>query len=100
MGFQICMGAMLQCSFGTAPSALSVLPVNRVAGATPCANIMDNVPTTNIMPFGQCSSFAWSRWICSHCHSHGRCRRYAGAYALRSCHHLALDCRRTHRSSR
>ena len=56
MGFQICMGAMLQCSFGTAPSALSVLPVNRVAGATPCANIMDNVPTTNIMPFGQCSS--------------------------------------------
>ena len=56
MGFQICMGAMLQCSFGTSPSALSVLPVNRVAGATPCANIMDNVPLTNIMPFGQCSS--------------------------------------------
>ena len=56
MGFQICMGAMLQCSFGTSPSALSVLPVNRVAGATPCADIMDNVPLPNIMPFGQCSS--------------------------------------------
>jgi len=56
MGFQICMGAMLQCSFGTSPSALSVLPANRVAGATPCATIMDNVPFTNIMPFGQCST--------------------------------------------
>ena len=56
MGFQICMGAMLQCSFGTSPSALSVLSANRVAGATPCATIMDNVPFTNIMPFGQCST--------------------------------------------
>jgi hypothetical protein len=58
MGFQVCMGAMLQCSFGTAPSALSVLPANRVVGATPAANIMDNIPMLNIMPFGQCSSMS------------------------------------------
>jgi hypothetical protein len=56
MGFQVCMGAMLQCSFGTAPSALSVLPANRVTGTTPEANIMDNKPFVNILPFGQCSS--------------------------------------------
>jgi hypothetical protein len=56
MGFQICMGAMLQCSFGTSPSALSVLPANRVGGATPFATIMDHVPLTNIKPFGQCST--------------------------------------------
>ena len=58
MGFQICMGAMLQCSFGTSPSALSVLPANQVVGATPAANIMDNIPAVNILPFGQCSSMS------------------------------------------
>ena len=26
---QVCMGAMLQCSFGVAPSNLVVLPVNQ-----------------------------------------------------------------------
>jgi Domain of unknown function (DUF4280) len=56
MGFQICMGATLQCSFGTSPSPLSVLPANRVQGMTPAANIMDNKPFVNIMPFGQCST--------------------------------------------
>ncbi|MEO2218697.1 DUF4280 domain-containing protein [Chromobacterium vaccinii] len=54
---QVCMGAMLQCSFGAAPSSLSVLPANRVmAGGVPAANIMDNKPMLNIMPFGMCSS--------------------------------------------
>jgi hypothetical protein len=50
------MGAMLQCSFGVAPSSLSVLPVNKVLTGTPDANIMDNKPMVNIMPFGMCSS--------------------------------------------
>lgn len=58
MGFQVCMGALLQCSFGTAPSPLSVLPANQVVGATPAANIMDNKPVVNIAPFGQCSSMS------------------------------------------
>lgn len=58
MAFQVCMGAMLQCSFGAAPSALSVLPTNATLTGTPAANIMDNVPLVNIMPFGMCSSMA------------------------------------------
>ena len=30
MPLQVCMGAMMQCSFGMAPSSLVVLPTNRV----------------------------------------------------------------------
>jgi len=57
MGFPICAGALLQCTFGVAPSALGVLPANRtMCGGPPATNIMDNVPFMNIMPFGMCSS--------------------------------------------
>lgn len=56
MAMQVCMGAMLQCSFGVAPSSLVVLPQNRTMTMTPDANIMDNKPMVNIMPFGMCSS--------------------------------------------
>lgn len=58
MGFQVCMGAMMQCSFGAAPSSLAVLPANKVLTVTPDANIMDNKPMVNILPFGTCSSMA------------------------------------------
>ena len=58
MGMQVCMGAMLQCSFGVAPSSLVVLPANKVLTAVPDANIMDNKPLVNIMPFGTCSSMS------------------------------------------
>jgi hypothetical protein len=56
MGQQVCMGALLQCSFGVAPSAMVVLPANKVMTGTPAATIMDNKPMANIMPFGMCSS--------------------------------------------
>jgi hypothetical protein len=56
MGMQVCMGAMMQCSFGVAPSSLIVLPQNQVLTGTPAATIMDNVPVANIPPFGMCSS--------------------------------------------
>jgi hypothetical protein len=57
MPLQVCMGAMMQCTFGAAPSSLVVLPVNMVlTGEMPDANIMDNIPMTNIMPFGMCMS--------------------------------------------
>ena len=56
MGMQVCMGAMMQCSFGAAPSSLIVLPANRTLTGTPAANIMDNKPFVNILPFGMCSS--------------------------------------------
>ncbi|MFO7639968.1 MAG: DUF4280 domain-containing protein [Candidatus Competibacteraceae bacterium] len=55
----VCSGAMLQCSFGLAPSTLMVLPVNRtMTSYMPAANIMDHVPMVNIMPFGACTSIA------------------------------------------
>lgn len=57
MPLQVCNGAMMQCSFGAAPSALVVLPKNRVnTNQVPDANIMDHIPLVNIMPFGMCSA--------------------------------------------
>jgi hypothetical protein len=45
---------------GAAPSALVVLPLNRVmSGNQPAANIMDHKPLVNIMPFGVCRSLAY-----------------------------------------
>jgi hypothetical protein len=59
MPLQVCMGAMMQCSFGVAPSSLVVLPTNKVmTNMVPDANIMDHIPMTNIMPFGMCTSIA------------------------------------------
>ncbi|CAI6081425.1 DUF4280 domain-containing protein [Cohnella sp. JJ-181] len=58
MGQLVCGGAMMQCSFGVAPSTLNVLPANRTMTAMPIANIMDNKPFVNIMPFGMCNSMA------------------------------------------
>ncbi|NTW00705.1 MAG: DUF4280 domain-containing protein [Oscillochloris sp.] len=58
MSFQVCAGATLMCSFGVAPSSLIVLPVNRVLTGTPAANIMDNKPLVNVLPFGMCTSLA------------------------------------------
>ena len=58
MGFCVCGGAMMMCSFGMAPSTLNVLPANKVISSMPIATIMDNVPMTNIMPFGMCTSMA------------------------------------------
>ena len=51
------MGATLKCTFGVAPSALMVLPINKVlAPFTPAANIMDHKPFLNILPFGMCQT--------------------------------------------
>jgi len=59
MGIQVCNGAMLQCTFGLAPSTLTVLPTNRtLTSSQPAANIMDHIPMLNVMPFGMCQSLA------------------------------------------
>lgn len=59
MPLQMTTGAMMACSFGAAPSALNILPANRVmAGNLPAATIMDNVPMVNVPPFAMCSSLA------------------------------------------
>src|SRR5664279_3554738 len=55
MPIQVVNGAQMMCSFGTTPSSLVVLPVNRVNSSNqPAATIMDHIPMTNIPPFGMC----------------------------------------------
>ena len=57
MPLQVCMGAVMQCSFGMAPSSLVVLPTNMTyTDQVPDANILDHIPMVNIMPFGMCAS--------------------------------------------
>lgn len=56
MAMQVCMGAMLQCSFGVAPSVLVVTPEKMVLGMVPHANVMDHVPMKNILPFAMCTT--------------------------------------------
>jgi hypothetical protein len=58
MANQVCAGALMQCSFGAAPAALAVLPLNRTLAGAPAANIMDHAPIVNVPPFGVCSSAA------------------------------------------
>lgn len=59
MPMHVCSGATLQCSFGLAPSTLVVLPISQMMTShMPAANIMDNKPMVNIMPFGMCTSLA------------------------------------------
>ncbi len=59
MPIQVVNTAQLMCTFGVAPSALVVLPINRVmSGNQPAANIMDHKPMINILPFGACMSLA------------------------------------------
>lgn len=57
MPLQVCMGAAMQCTMGLAPSKLMVIPKNMVfTNNVPDANIMDNIPMVNILPFGMCQS--------------------------------------------
>jgi hypothetical protein len=57
MPLQVVNGAQLMCTFGTSPSTLTVLPVNRTSvDNQPEATIQDFVPMVNIMPFGMCTT--------------------------------------------
>lgn len=59
MSMLVTAGAAMQCSFGLAPSVLNVLPDKCVlCNSKPVANIMDNKPMMNILPFGMCQSLA------------------------------------------
>ena len=59
MAQYVCNGAMLKCSFGLTPSSLIVLPDKMInVGGQPAANIMDNKPMVNVMPFGMCQSMS------------------------------------------
>jgi len=57
MAKQVCSTAQLKCSMGAAPSTFMVTPEKMVdTSSNPAANIMDNIPMKNIMPFGMCKS--------------------------------------------
>ncbi len=59
MGQQVCNGASLQCSMGTASSTMVVTPANKVSTTQqPAANVNDNQPLVNIMSFVMCQSLA------------------------------------------
>ena len=59
MGKFVTMGAMLQCSFGMAPTALIVnVPLRPKCGNMLMATTMDMVPGSNIPTFGMCQSLA------------------------------------------
>lgn len=58
MGFCVCGGAAITCTFGMAPSVLNVLPAARVMSSMALATIMDNIPMVNVPPFGMCQSMA------------------------------------------
>jgi hypothetical protein len=55
---QVCTGAILQCTFGMAPSTLIATPKMIMTSNMDAANIMDNKPMVNVPPFGMCQSLA------------------------------------------
>jgi hypothetical protein len=59
MSKPVCMGAMLQCSFGMTPSSFMVInPLRPMIQGRLMANITDFIPMTNILPFGMCKSMS------------------------------------------
>ena len=58
MGKQVISTAQLQCSMGTAPAALSVIPAAVKVENQPPATIPDMIPITNIPSFGMCNATA------------------------------------------
>src|SRR5215510_12101820 len=57
MPLQVVNGARLTCVFGSAPSSLVVLALNRTQDEEQySATVHDHVPMVNIMPFGLCMS--------------------------------------------
>jgi hypothetical protein len=55
MPMQTCMGAMMNCTMGLAPSSLMPTPKPVLTSNMVAANILDHVPMLNIMPFGMCT---------------------------------------------
>jgi Domain of unknown function (DUF4280) len=60
MGVQVAATAQLMCSFGVAPSALTVVPKGKPvqAGGQMAATIQDFAPNVNILPFGMCTTLS------------------------------------------
>jgi hypothetical protein len=56
MPTQVCTGAALQCSFGTAPSTFAASGIE--VSATAAAGVVTDVAPSNIPPFALCTSAA------------------------------------------
>jgi hypothetical protein len=48
----------MMCTFGVAPSVFNATPKMVSSSFMQVGNIMDNIPITNIPPFGMCTSLA------------------------------------------
>lgn len=55
MPMQTCMGAMMTCTMGLAPSTLVPTPKTVMTSNMVAANILDHKPLVNVMPFGACT---------------------------------------------
>ncbi|MBL0718379.1 DUF4280 domain-containing protein [Piscinibacter sp. Jin2] len=53
---QVCTTATLQCTFGVAPSVFNATPRPVLTSQMMAGVITDNIPLTNVPPFGMCSS--------------------------------------------
>ena len=59
MSLLVAMGANLTCSMGNVPAPIKVTSQNKVlAEGKPAATVQDCAPTSNVGPFGMCSSLA------------------------------------------
>ena len=58
MSFLVTGGAVGQCSFGVAPSSLTVLPKMQAQVLLPVGSSMDSLPLANVMPHAMCNSIA------------------------------------------
>ena len=55
MPTQTCLGGMMMCTMGLAPSSLVPTPKTVMTSFVTAANILDHKPMVNIMPFGACT---------------------------------------------
>src|SRR5215210_6850703 len=58
MSQEVVQGAMMTCTFGVAPSALTIIPKGPPVKASQmlAATIMDYAPMANVKPFGMCTT--------------------------------------------
>ena len=56
MPMQVCTGAMMNCTFGMAPSTFNATPKMVMTSQMQAGIIMDHVPMMNVPPFGMCNS--------------------------------------------